>query len=704
MRYFPEVMAGFPQGRSSIDSVIDIVSSAQQARSEGQLTAAVFLDVMKAYDSVFHSAVVATVQESGAGARAVSWLQDFLSDRTLFVHTADGDTAPFPVSRGVPQGSVLSPLLFNLVIASLPAHLPANVKITIYADDVCIWTSGTRRDAIQRRLQQALDVIEIYIADRGLRVSTSKTVAMTFTNRSFKNYALYVAGTPLDFVPRYKYLGAIVDKRLSWFQHIKALSTKTKKFVNLLRRISGAWWDPSCSDLRHVHNALVLGLLRYHLPALHGISRTGERDLLNAQARGLRVCLGLPRTAETYTVLAEAQETSVHILRDRETLRIIARFLTQHPCHYLLSIEDARPASAFGGAVSRLKAILPDRLSGVSYAPPLWALAKPQVLTSVPGLGRKRETPLAVARQLVLEYLSAHHQQRQAIYTDGSVTLDGATAAIYVPQGNIEQVYRLSHTTSSTEAELFAIHAALRHITTSPPGTWTILSDSKAALETLDSHCTKTTDDLHTMAMSLANTALASAQYTHNICLQCIPRHIGLGENDRADAAARRAHEQPDAAARIPLTPSACRIQIRRWAAQEARCFIRESARFNDFLRSIDPAVEFSPPRRLQRPQETLLHRLRLNLAYTPPVQRMMGRQISALCDVCEVVADTSHLLLTCPKCTNHRATLFRYLERFGHNQLTLAALLGPVPQHQQWAVTTPVLHFLKCTGLASKL
>ncbi|XP_064471656.1 uncharacterized protein LOC135385720 [Ornithodoros turicata] len=502
MRYFPEVMAGFRQGRSSIDSVIDIVPSVQQARSEGQLTAAVFLDVMKAYDSVVHSAVIATLQESAAGARVISW-------------------------------------------------------------------------------------------------------------------------------------------------HIKALSTTTKKFVNVLRRISGASWGPSCNDLRHVHNVLVLGLLRYHFPASHGFSTT------------------------------ETRETPVLILRDRETLRIFARFLTQQPCHYPLSIEDARPASAFGGAVRRLKAILPDRSSSVSYAPPLWALDKPQVLTSVSRLGRKRETPIADARQLVLEHLPAQHQQRQAIYTDGSVTPDGATAAIYVPHGNIEQAFSLclSHTTSSTEAELFAIHAALRHITTSPPGTWTILSDSKAALETLDSHCTKTSDDLHTMITSIANTALASG---HDICLQCISSHIGLGGNDRADAAARRAHEQPDAAAHIPLTPSACRIQIRRWAAQEARCFIHESALFNELLRAIDPAVEFSPPRRLQR-----LHRLRLKLAYTPPVQRMMGRQISAPCDVCEVVADTSHVLLTCPKYTTHCATLSRYLQRFGHNQLTLAALLGPVPQHQ---------------------
>ncbi|XP_064482969.1 uncharacterized protein LOC135395810 [Ornithodoros turicata] len=128
--FFPQVMAGFRQGRSVVDNVIAVPSSAQQARSEGLHTAAVFLEVLKAYDSVLHSTVVATLQEAGVGGRMLSWIQDFLLDRSLFVRTTEGDTQSFS-GLGSVQGSVLSPLVFNVVMASLPAHLRGNVSITI---------------------------------------------------------------------------------------------------------------------------------------------------------------------------------------------------------------------------------------------------------------------------------------------------------------------------------------------------------------------------------------------------------------------------------------------------------------------------------------------------------------------------------------------------------------------------------------------
>ncbi|XP_064482796.1 uncharacterized protein LOC135395628 [Ornithodoros turicata] len=223
-------------------------------------------------------------------------------------------------------------------MAALPAQLSEHVKITIYADDLCIWASSTRRDVIQRRLQGALDTIVSYLSDRGLSISPSKTVAMAFTRRSFRKFPLRVDGQQLAFVRHHKYLGITIDRELTWSKQVKALSTAATTIVNVLRRISGSSWGPSYPDLRQVHASLVLGLLRYSLPVLHGLSSTTERELLNIQARSLRVCLGVPKATDTF-LLAEAKETPAHVLRDMETLCSCARYRTRHAAHYLRDIH-----------------------------------------------------------------------------------------------------------------------------------------------------------------------------------------------------------------------------------------------------------------------------------------------------------------------------------------------------------------------------
>ncbi|XP_064477836.1 uncharacterized protein LOC135391498 isoform X2 [Ornithodoros turicata] len=91
--------------------------------------------------------------------------------RSLFIRTAEGDTAPVPSDCGVPQGSVLSPLLFNVVMAGLEDCTGRKVYFSLYADDICIWTTGKSRPAIQRRLQSTLNSIHQYLFTAGLDIS-----------------------------------------------------------------------------------------------------------------------------------------------------------------------------------------------------------------------------------------------------------------------------------------------------------------------------------------------------------------------------------------------------------------------------------------------------------------------------------------------------------------------------------------------------
>ncbi|XP_064482935.1 uncharacterized protein LOC135395773 [Ornithodoros turicata] len=615
--FFPEAMAGFRQGRSSIDNVVDIVSSTQQARSEGKLTVAVSLGVMKAYDSVLHSTIVATLQEAGVGNRPLSWIQDFLSNRSLFIRTADGDTATFVVQRGVPQGCVLSPLFFNVIMAFLPSQISTDVNITIYADDICIWTSSTRRDTIQRRLQGAVNTVESYLSDCGLSVSPW----------------------------------------LSWSQHVRALSSKANILANVLRRISGASWGPSYADLRHVHNSLTLGALRYSLPVLHGVGRTGQRELLNIQARSLRICLGVPRTSETFSVLAEAGESPAPILRDKETLRTYARFITRHPLNHLRTIPQKYPDSAFGDAIRRLNGRLPPAPAG-SFAPHMWTFDRPTTIKRIPGLPRMHDTPTGVARQLALEEIYSLHDQRVPIYTDGSVIPGGSAAAFYVPHAHCSRGFKLPYETSSTETEMIVIHEALKFISASVPAPWTVFTDSKAALEVLPSFSTPLVQDIGALIVQCLSRL---ARAGHSVWLQWVPGHTGLPGNTSADAAAKQARASAPLLS-VPLSHSSCRLHICRMCAQHTRLFTEGAVPARTFLHSIDPKMELTIPLSLSRRESSLLHRLRLNVAKTPSRQFLMGNIGSPLCTKCGVVADTTHLLLHCRLYSSARAALEQQL------------------------------------------
>ncbi|XP_064470944.1 uncharacterized protein LOC135385517 [Ornithodoros turicata] len=620
------------------------------------MTGAVFLDVKKAYGSVFHSALIATPQETGIGGAPLLWIQDFLSDRFLFVRTTEGDTNPHPVSRGVPRGSVLSPLLFNVIMASLPALLPHHTRLTLYADDICLWTSAARRDTIQHQLQGGLDIIVAYLTDRGLSVSPSKTVTMVLTRRSFTRFLLVIERSPLPFVPYCKYLGVVVERDLSWSRYIKSSSTKINSYVAVLRCLAGLRWGPSFADLRCVHQSLVLGSLWYSLPILHGISRSRNRDLLFSQARSLRVCLGVHSTTETYSVLAEALEPPIDVVRDGAILRVLARYLTRHPLHYLRHVDEDCGASDFGSCSRSPQRIRPR--------------------TFLPILARPCDVDACKTRDLC-HYPRSPEKERCAC--DSSPTARARASQFGLSaEENRDLALRLPYTVSSTDAELLGLLAALRHIAESVPDAWVVLTDSKASLALLS-----TANSPWSTTVSTISGYPGIQSYTETPVLTWLRDTLVV---------------------LLPLPLSACLLLIRRLSGDGTRQFIVDAMRPNAFLQSIDPSLEFAIGCRCTHEDESLLHHLRLNVALTSSLLFKMGPVSSPTCPCSAVEDDISHQLLHC-QCHHHRrAVLWQHLSDLGctdgRTDVSLATLLGPVQRANQWRVTKAVLHFLRDTGL----
>ena len=139
------VQAGFRPGRSTVVQVLlsqSILDSSHQSKL-GTRTALATVDFAKAFDSVWHSAILSKLLSIGLPLCIVEWIRSYLSDRRSKVQIYNSHSYHFLLRRDVPQGLVLVPVLFSLFfINDLPASLLSTVKVSLYADDLAIWASS----------------------------------------------------------------------------------------------------------------------------------------------------------------------------------------------------------------------------------------------------------------------------------------------------------------------------------------------------------------------------------------------------------------------------------------------------------------------------------------------------------------------------------------------------------------------------------
>ncbi|KAH7985247.1 hypothetical protein HPB49_026536 [Dermacentor silvarum] len=170
---------GFRRRRCTADSIADVVSTLEDARASGDLAMLLLIDVKGAFDGLPHAVVQQALDLLGIGGNLRRFLSSFLNDRTLRVRVGHARSTPRPVAAGVPQGSVVSPFLFNLALARLPAALPTDphykVECSIYADDIALWVRGPPQSSrhVRLALQRALDTTAAYLGSIGLSQSHS---------------------------------------------------------------------------------------------------------------------------------------------------------------------------------------------------------------------------------------------------------------------------------------------------------------------------------------------------------------------------------------------------------------------------------------------------------------------------------------------------------------------------------------------------
>ena len=222
------VQAGFRPGRSTVYQVLLLLQSIADSflqSKPGARTVLATVDFAKAFDSVWHSALLSELLSLDLPLCFVEWMRSYLSDRSLKVRICNSYSRPFRLRRGVFQGSVLGPVLFSLhvYINDLPTFLPTSDKTSLYADNLAIWASSPSVECANSVVQAALNRLVEWSSKWRLPLNPLKCETSFFSLDSYQSRiqpSLYLLNTPLKFNPYTTFLGVTFDRTLSFKHHV----------------------------------------------------------------------------------------------------------------------------------------------------------------------------------------------------------------------------------------------------------------------------------------------------------------------------------------------------------------------------------------------------------------------------------------------------------------------------------------------------
>ena len=224
---------GFLRNCSTLHQLLIVFNTIANSLSQ---TDVVYLDFKKAFDSVAHNELLYKLWTFGITDSLWMWFCAYLTDRFQQVSIGDSVSDVLPVISGVPQGSILGPLLFLIFIDDLPASVTSTM-VLLFADDAkCVMPITSLADCVS--LQEDLNRLSVWSSTWNLLFNEEKCSVISFScNHSFSSFNYHVNNKLLSHYSSYKDLGVIMSADLQWRRHYQHITSKSYKILGLVRRI-----------------------------------------------------------------------------------------------------------------------------------------------------------------------------------------------------------------------------------------------------------------------------------------------------------------------------------------------------------------------------------------------------------------------------------------------------------------------------------
>ena len=410
---FPSLQSAYRAHHSTETALLRVTNDILKALDSRNDVILIFLDLSAAFDTLDHDILLSRLHlYFGFKGIALNWFTSYLRGRTQRVNIAGSSSSPRNLHYGVPQGSILGPLLFTLYIAPLQDVIATfNLQCMFYADDTQLYIAvkpSTPELAIDS-LSTCIKAVFDWNTCNKLQTNRGKTEVLRLTSRFVKNPSLgpqfMVAGVPVDITSKTRNLGVIMDANFTLSSHINDLCKKAFFFINSIGRIR-KYLPPD--PLKRLVNALVISHLDYCNSLLYGLPSYELAKLQRVQNTAARLIVGARRSDHMTPILRDLHWLPIPARLEFKILLLTFKCLHNQGPSYLRELLKFRNPSRT--LRSSKQSLLQNsyRPNTLYYGERAFAFAAPKLWNSIPE-HIKAASSLSTFKTALKTYLFRRH-------------------------------------------------------------------------------------------------------------------------------------------------------------------------------------------------------------------------------------------------------------------------------------------------------
>ena len=285
-----ELQFGFRKKMSTGHSLVEITEEIKESIDNGKFGCGIFIDLKKAFDTVNHQILLTKLEHYGIRGVLLKWFESYLTNRRQYVYHNGIASDMEVITCGVPQGSVLGPLLFLIYVNDLP-NISDKLRFFLFADDTNIYYDSNDLVELEKTVNQELRKLSQWLNINRLALNVGKTNFVIFraNRRIYHNVTLILNRKAIEQKDHVKYLGVLMDEHLNWKNQIANVTKKISRGVGILAKLR-SYLDPKL--LINIYYCIVFSHLSYGVEAWGSACATDLEQILILQKKAVRILTG----------------------------------------------------------------------------------------------------------------------------------------------------------------------------------------------------------------------------------------------------------------------------------------------------------------------------------------------------------------------------------------------------------------------------